>query len=127
MPVTLDRAADQTLMALPRPAISASGNGRWPLHQPELNEQAELVGYAPVLDDLAVLETGNIEHIDLERLPGGREAHDRARVDAASLVERPDGVTVRGDLGCAVFSASLSARKHRANSGMDPQAGSNSR
>jgi hypothetical protein len=78
-----------------------------------------------VLDDLAVLETGNIEHIDLERLPGGREAHDRARVDAASLVERPDGVTVRGDLGCAVFSASLSARKHRANSGMDPQVGSN--
>ena len=38
-----------------------------PLHQPELDEEAELVGYSPVLDDLAGVETGKIENIDLAR------------------------------------------------------------
>jgi hypothetical protein len=67
----------------------------------------ELVGYAPVLDHLAVLETDDVHNVDLDRLPGGREAEDRASVHASGAVERPDGIAV----GCELDDGELEVRE----------------
>src|SRR5579859_1523875 len=65
-----------------------------PGQRAHLQQHAELVGNAPVLDHLAVLEAADVEHVELNRLARWRPAHDRAGVDAASAVERPDLVPV---------------------------------
>ena len=60
-----------------------------------------------MLDDLAVLEAGDVDHVDLDRFAGGWVAEDRARVHAAGAVERPDGVTV----GCELRDRELEVRE----------------
>src|ERR1035437_5715706 len=74
-----------------------------PLHQPELDEHAKLIGHAPVLDHLAALEADDIHDVDFERLASGRKAHDRAGVHASGAVERPDGVPLGCDLDDVEF------------------------
>src|SRR5207237_2085088 len=63
----------------------------------QLLEQAEPVDNAPVLDDAAVLQADDVDHVDLHRAAGGRDAHELAAVRPPEYLPRDHQIAL-GDL-----------------------------
>lgn len=58
-------------------------------HRPHLDHQPELIRDAPVLDDLAILEAEDVDHVHLHRTARRSVTHDGPGVDATTAVPRP--------------------------------------
>src|SRR6266568_3245326 len=59
-------------------------------HKSQRLHHAELVGDAPVLDHLSVLEPGDVDHVDERRLSRRGPAREATDVRAAAPLARPD-------------------------------------
>src|SRR5712692_3770908 len=59
---------------------------------------AQLVGYAPVLDHLSVLEPRDVDHVDERRFSRRGPAREATDVRAAATLARPDLVAYRDQL-----------------------------
>src|SRR5690348_1719283 len=68
------------------------------LDQAERNHHPELVGDAPVLDHLSVLEATNVDHVDHPALTGCRAPGETAQVGPATALTRPDLVAAHHEV-----------------------------
>ena len=72
------RADDTSEPSLPSSESSGSrgGGALWRVREPELEEHAEAVGDAPVLDDALVLDAKHVEDVGAHRAAGRRMPHE---------------------------------------------------